>query len=208
MSKKILFIVSFFISFNLLFAANLLKNGEFDTGSMGYLSAKSGTYKLSRYTEDDGNKCAKIELIKIEQGENGKKTNITILTGDDPTKQGSLAKANTKYKFSLMLKGNQTRVSVRVDEVRTVAIPVWNTKRGRLKVDFTIPVKIEADQWNRVEGTFTTTEQAKRVCVGVQFWWDEKYGPMMYHEGDFVLIDKIVIEEDLEQKGQEDQTNP
>ncbi len=174
-------------------AANIFNDEEFDNKLSGKVGAVVGTYKMSKHTESDGNNCARLEIAKIEQSENGKKTNIAFFIGEDNSEPGFSVEPDTEYRFSLMLKGNQPKATVRIEETYDDSTSFWEITRKKVNVDFQVPIKIETDNWNKTEGTFKTSSQAKRAYLIVQFWWDEKYGPIMYKKGDYILIDKVVL---------------
>lgn len=193
MWRKILLITGFAV-ICLYCNANLLENGDFNLSPYGHVSARQGTYKLSvdKYGNDD--KCVRLEIMDYDRKADHKNTNVAFFIGNDKNRLGFPVEPGTCYKFSLILKGNQAKTIVRAEEIDSAGGSLWTDKRTRLKADFSIPVKVEPGKWNKVEGTFTTSSQAKRACLVVQFWWNEKYGPTMYKKGDYVLIDKAIVE--------------
>ena len=174
---------------------NLIKDSNFKSGRISsevFLNGKSDTVKYEVVKDSEAGNCARMELVKFSEGANGKKVGAALCFGGEPRKGGFPVKPNTIYKLSLKLKGT---AMVGFQAIECYSNFRWkNNKRLKL-VPKTIP-KLDKDEWISVEKTFMTTGKAKSAIVAVQFWWNEKYGPMSekYSIGDYVLISDLKVE--------------
>ena len=50
--------------------------------------------------------------------------------------------------------------------------------------------------WTLYKGTFKTGPNAKRAALGLQLWWNTKYGPQKFKVGDYILFDNVKVEEE------------
>jgi hypothetical protein len=175
---------------------NLIKDGDFKSGRLSgevFLNGKPDTVKYEVVKDAEAGNCARMELLKFNEGASGKSVGAALCFGGAPRQGGFPVKPNTTYKFSLKVKGT---AMIGFQAIECYGNFRWkNNKRLKL-IPKEIP-KLDKDKWISVEKTFTTTGKAKSAIVAVQFWWDEKYGPMSekYSIGDYVLISDLKVEE-------------
>ena len=149
--------------------------------------------KLSKFTEEDGNTCLKFELVKCGADKNGKKRVGTgILIGGDKKLQGFPCKPDTVYKFTVKVKGEAARAMFNVFEWDNLKDNNW---RSRRKFRASIHLIQPKAEWTEYSGTFKTGPKAKRAALGLQFWGDEARKDFQEKEGQYILVDHIVIEE-------------
>ena len=179
-----------------LAAQNLIVDSDCKRGTAsGEFTVSDNTVqgKLSKFTEEDGNTCLKFELVKCGTDKNGKKNVGTgILFGGNKKLPGFVCKPDTVYKFTVKVKGDAARAMFNVTEWNTLKGNNW---RDRRKFRASIHLINPKAEWTEYSGTFKTGPKAKRVALGLQFWGDEARKDFKEKEGQYILVDQIVIEE-------------
>lgn len=177
------------------FAENKFKNPEFDQAFNGECRIENtaenqATVKL--FTEDaTWNRCARFELLKILQTKNSQQhVAASMALGGDKKKLGFEVKPDTTYEFSIELKGTAHKMYLKANEF--TGSDIWKNRKA-IKIASNHPINLSMD-WQQYKGRFTTGPKAKRVILIIQMWWDTQYGPMRYQVGDYILIDKVVIQ--------------
>lgn len=178
------------------FAQNLIQNGDFTQVKHTGLYPECGTNggKASLFTEESTwNKCGKLEVDKIMKDKNGNETaNAYVWIGGDSSKGGGFAvKPNTVYRFSVEIKGNAADAGV--NAVEWIGNDLWKDMRSVKSTVGNIKVQKE---WTLYKGTFKTGPNAKRAALGLQLWWNTKYGPQKFKVGDYILFDNVKVEEE------------
>ena len=170
-------------------AGNLIKNSDGDAKNyrIEYRSTASSKHMtLSKFIEDlTWNNCIKL---KIDKFYGDKKVNGGVMCGGEKTIAGFPVKPNTVYKFSIEIKGTGSRCSVSALQWHG---PEYYKDRTRLKSNIG-GIKVQKE-WVKYTGTFKTSAKAKRAALYIQMWGNAKH--RYYKEGDYILIDKIKIEE-------------
>lgn len=176
----------------MLGAANLIKDADVNKTPMSpdfSICENPALGTLSVFEENaTWNRCLKLELKKYSTLRNGKKGyNVGVLLGGEAKKPGFPVKPSTTYRFAVDIKGTAPRVMFNYRE--------WGKKRYT-KRKTSIHVVRPQKEWTRYTGTFTTTADATRAALIIQFWGNNTH-PANFTEkiGDYVLIDKISIEE-------------
>lgn len=178
------------------FAQNLIQNGDFTQVKHTGLYPECGTNsgKASLFTEElTWNKCGKLEVDKIMKDKNGNETaNAYVWIGGDSSKGGGFAvKPDTVYRFSVEIKGNAAKAGV--NAVEWIGNDLWKDMRSVKSTVGNIKVQKE---WTLYKGTFKTGPNAKRAALGLQLWWNTKYGPQKFKVGDYILFDNVKVEEE------------
>jgi hypothetical protein len=149
---------------------------------------------LTQFTEDaTWNKCLKLELSEfyIDPQTHKKLVNLGVMLGGDSGGCGFPCKPDTTYKFSVEVKGSANRAMINFLEWDGLPTTWSNRKKARTSIHLIHPQK----DWTVYKGTFETSATASRAALEIQFWGDER-GSFEEKLGDYILIDKIMIEED------------
>lgn len=197
MMKK-LFSAAVLFSGITLCAGNLILDPEcdkFPSPEAGLMEgAKTG--KLSQFIEDrTWNRCLKMELLRYESNTPGKrKASLSMRLGGRGKVYGFPVKPDTVYNFSFEAKGNAHRVLSGFYE--------WqhdkdNSSRVRSKKANSVRVFSPRQEWTVYKGTFKTSSKAKRAALYLQFWGKESSRDLHEKPGDYILIDKIKVEESV-----------
>ncbi len=198
MIRKKLFIgmLGIFLPSCFLGAQNLLTDPECDNEKLApdvQMVESVGQGKISHMVEDSTwNRCVKLELVRYHENKDGKKSvNSGLLFGGDKAGQGVPCKPDTLYKFSMEVKGKAQRAMINFYEWDGLPTSYKNRKKARTSVFLIHPQK----EWTVYKGTFKTSPTAKRVAIGIQFWGDEARRDLPEKIGDYILVDKVSIEE-------------
>jgi hypothetical protein len=192
--KRLLSVVMALVAISAM--GNLIKDGNFKTGRLSneaFLKGKRSAIKYEVVKDTEAGNCVRMELVQFSKGANGKAVNSAFGFGGETRKGGFPVKPNTTYKFSLKVKGT---AMIGFQAIECYGNIRWKNNK-RLKLAPKNNPQLNKDKWISVEKIFSTTSKAKSAIVAVQFWWDEKYGPMTekYSLGDYVLISDIKVEE-------------
>ncbi len=189
---KVVFLAVFSLTAASVVADNLIKNSDMDEKNFRIEYRNTANPKhisIAPFTEDlTWNKCMRLRLEKFLISGGKRKVNGGILCGGEKTVAGFKVKPDTVYKFSLELKGNAPTAFISAVEWSG---PEYYKDRSSIKTSVGA-VKVMKD-WVKYSGTFKTTGKAKRAALHIQIWGNEKNMP--YKEGDFLLLDKLSIEE-------------
>ena len=180
-----------------LFADNLIKNSEVnDKLSDEFRRAGSGkTCAMSVATEDlTWNKCVKLLITSYYTTKTGlKKVSCGVIIGGEKGKAGFPVKPETTYKFSIELKGTAPAAGIRAFQWNGACEYYKDRKNLKTSVGH---LKLQKD-WTVYTGTFKTEKGAKRAALFIQLWDQSKKGKIATQEGDYLLIDKITVEEQV-----------
>lgn len=182
----------------ILFAANLIANGDFegpfDTGelrTMGdwVLGRDNGQGRWSQEVEDrTWNKCLKIELGEIT----GDRITYGVALGGDQETVGFSVKPETEYRLSFEARGDAPRFFNGVRQIGRKGV-----KDIRLKTS--MPNNAAQPEWTKYTGTFRTQAGAERATLEFYFWGTGRnlgHGKDFQEKsGQYVLIDNVVVEE-------------
>ncbi|MBO4511883.1 MAG: hypothetical protein J5746_03880 [Victivallales bacterium] len=190
-SSKVLFVLCL-LAF-CAFAQNLIKDADVNIKPLSQEFKPSedksqGTLEL--FTEDaTWNQCLKLELKKFGQSGDVYSSNFGVTIGGDAKTYGFPCKPGAKYNFSLEAKGTATQILLLYKE--------WDDKGKATKKNTSIHVFKPQKDWTVYKGIFTTAQNSKRAALVVQFWDARSKEPakMKNKLGDYVLIDKITVEE-------------
>ena len=178
----------------MLSGQNLVKEGDFTnvTKSLDGFAMTNGGIAVLFTEKDTGNKCVKLAISKIvKTPKNTELTAACLWIPCSRKKLGFAAKPDTRYRFSLDLKGSK---AMRVN----IAAQLWDKGKGlwQGKVGTAAPggVNVSTD-WKKCEGTFKTGPQTEKAALQIQLWFDTQYGPARFAVGDHVLIDNVLVEE-------------
>ncbi len=192
--KKILFFL--LIAFTVSFAQNLIKDPDVNLQPLSpefRISEDKVLGTVESFTENyTWNKCIKVELKKFRENKGFYSSNVGVTIGGDAKTIGFPCKPGTKYNFSLEAKGTATQILLLYSE--------WDDKGKRTKKNTNIHVFKPQEDWTVYKGHFTTAANSKRAALVVQFW-DARGKDLTKFKnkvGDYVLIDKISIEESTE----------
>lgn len=181
--------------------ANFIKNPDFDAEKLypevwfEYSTNSKKSFKYAKFSESPSwNSCLKFKLKQMPKQEGKRLLSGTIFIGFTRKTPGFKVKPNTTYRVAFSLKGTAKKFYLKAMEFYST---IRYKNRKKLIYKYKIPPVINADHWNRVEATFTTGPKAKFAALAFQYWWDEKYGPLekYFKVGDYVLIDKVSVEE-------------
>ena len=114
---------------------------------------------------------------------------VSLLLGGEGKKAGIPCKPDTTYSFSLEIKGTANRSMINFRE--------WDKNGKGKKLRTSIHEIHPQKEWTVYKGTFKTSPAAQRLALVVQFWGNESPKPTQLKEklGDYILLDKIKIEE-------------
>ncbi|MBO4490969.1 MAG: hypothetical protein J5944_06375 [Lentisphaeria bacterium] len=178
-------------------AQNLILDSECnldpDNGELA-VSEGADQCRFSRYTEEfTWNNCLKFELVNVSVDKEGKRhVGTGMRFGGTKELHGFPCKPDTTYRFSLEIRGTAPRAMLNVYE--------WtdgqsNSFEYRRKNQTSIHLIRPEKEWTVYTGTFRTGPDAKRAALGLQFWGDEAKKDFQEEIGQYVLADKIKIEE-------------
>ena len=173
-------------------ADNLIRNPECD-GDKWQSEFRMGEGKshagLTQFVEDSTwNRCLKLELKDYFTDKDGfKHVNAGVMLGGDAKKPGFPCKPDTVYEFKFELKGTAERAMVNFYQ--------WDAKGKAKKQRTNIHLIRPQKEWTVYKGKFRTSANAKRAALYIQFWGDEKRRDLREKPGQFILIDKISVQE-------------
>ena len=174
---------------------NLVKEGDFTkvARSLDGFAMTNGAGSAVLFTEKDtANKCVKLAISKVvKTAKNTELTAACLWIPCTRKNRGAAVKPDTRYRFSLELKGSK---AMRV----TVAAQTWDKGKGlwQGKAVSTVPGGFNVStEWKKYEGMFKTGPQTEKAALQIQLWFDTQYGPARFAVGDHVLIDNVVLEE-------------
>jgi len=176
---------------NMIVDSDCDKNPEAGESSIAE-GAQQG--KLTQFVEDaTWNRCLKFELTDFSTDKDGKRrVNTGLRIGGTKKLFGFPCKPETTYKFSLEIKGDAPRAMLDAYEWSDMESNSYrNRKKARTSVHLIMPRK----EWTVYSGTFKTSATAKRASLCVKFWGDEARKDLKEKVGQYVLIDKITVEE-------------
>ena len=147
------------------------------------------------FTEDGNwNKCAKLYVDKIAKNKDGFEF-VNCCAWIGRTREGGVkVKPDTKYRFSVELKGNASGASVG-GVTWDKGKGLWHQNKNKL-----MPV-VPTEEWKSFRGTFTTGPNVEYAAIQVSLWWNTQFGPMKFKLDDYVLIDNVILEEDTNTLG-------
>ena len=193
--KKLSLLTGILLTFCLT-GSNLILDPEcdkFPSPEVG-LSEGAKTGKLSQLIEDrTWNRCLKMELLKFSDNTPGnRKVSLAMRLGGRGKVWGFPVKPDTVYNFSFEAKGNAYRV--------LTGVYLWssendNSSRTRSKKASSIKLFKPQKDWTVYRGTFKTSSDTRRAALYLQFWGKESSRDLYEKPGDFILVDKIKVEE-------------
>ena len=171
-------------------ASNLLRNGDLEGQDYSEFSAVHSRNVKFSVVQENGNHCAKLEVIRAQGGYYNGALIIGGVAGSDG-QDGSKAfrvRPFTTYEFSFDVRGN---------------IPLFSTKlwvwpeegdgyyKGREQLDTTLNRIEVTEQWMRYTGEVTIYSMAHTAALRlVVYERAENYAP-----GSYVLVDNVVFRE-------------
>lgn len=194
---KTYFLPAFFFALS-LHAANLLPDPEFDKSIRNsMIDCVPNTFRITHFTEPrTWNKTMRLDFLKPEKKE-GKPDScaVCVLWGSD--KNGGVpVKPNTFYRYSLECKGKLPPGSSFVHIIEWSGDKKWEgCRRVPLNDGMAIDkFDVTPDEFIVKKGTFRTGPAAKRAALAVNVRGNAKDGNLP-SPGDYLLIDKILLEE-------------
>ena len=194
---KTYFLPAFFFALS-LHAANLLPDPEFDQSIRSCtIDCVPNTFRITHFTEPrTWNKTMCLNFLKPVKKE-GKpdSCSVCVLWGTD--KNGGVpVKPNTDYRYSLECKGKLPPGSSFVHIIEWSGDKKWE---GRRRVPLNDGMAIDKfditpDEFIVKKGTFRTGPAAMRAALAVNVRGNAKDGNLP-SPGDYLLIDKILLEE-------------
>lgn len=194
---KTYFLPAFFFALS-LHAANLLPDPEFDQSIRSCtIDCVPNTFRITHFTEPrTWNKTMRLNFLKPVKKE-GKpdSCSVCVLWGTD--KNGGVpVKPNTDYRYSLECKGKLPPGSSFVHIIEWSGDKKWE---GRRRVPLNDGMAIDKfdvtpDEFIVKKGTFRTGPAAMRAALAVNVRGNAKDGNLP-SPGDYLLIDKILLEE-------------
>lgn len=194
---KTYFLPAFFFALS-LHAANLLPDPEFDQSIRSCtIDCAPNTFRITHFTEPrTWNKTMRLNFLKPVKKE-GKpdSCSVCVLWGTD--KNGGVpVKPNTDYCYSLECKGKLPPGSSFVHIIEWSGDKKWE---GRRRVPLNDGMAIDKfdvtpDEFIVKKGTFRTGPAATRAALAVNVRGNAKDGNLP-SPGDYLLIDKILLEE-------------
>ena len=174
---------------------NLIKDGDCNADPMSEEFGQGGAAdqaKLSIFTEDlTWNRCLKFELTGFGKDKEGKHfVNTFVRLGGARGSFGFPCKPDTAYRFSVEIKGDAPRAMFNFQQWDDPKSN-WKSSIKRTSIHLFLPQK----EWTRYEGTFRTGPEAKRAALCIYFWGREASNDMPEKIGQYILIDKISVEE-------------
>ncbi|MBR2358397.1 MAG: hypothetical protein IKA65_10290, partial [Lentisphaeria bacterium] len=181
-----------------LTGANLLPDPEFDKSvRSARCDMLPGTFKITNITEDrTWNKACRIEYIKpYKKGNEPESCFLSILWSAEKN-GGVKVKPNTRYRFSMSVKGNVPQKSCFVQVIEWNGDGFWD---GRRRLDIInsgniIKFTAQVDTEQFIKGEFRTGSNAKRATFGLNIRGTAR-DKNMPEVGNYLLVDKISIEE-------------
>lgn len=192
------YLLFFALSVLQLHAANLLPDPEFDQSIRSCtIDCVPNTFRITHFTEPrTWNKTMRLNFLKPVKKE-GKpdSCSVCVLWGTD--KNGGVpVKPNTDYCYSLECKGKLPPGSSFVHIIEWSGDKKWE---GRRRVPLNDGMAIDKfdvtpDEFIVKKGTFRTGPAATRAALAVNVRGNAKDGNLP-SPGDYLLIDKILLEE-------------
>lgn len=181
-------------------AANLVKNGDFSGDEKAFRAVtKTNGGKVSLFREEyTWNGCGKLEIVKSDKDEKtGWVTHAAcVWIGVENDCRGFAVKPNTKYRFSLEVRGEAISAGISGIEW-TENADIWHGKTLKTTVGRIKPQK----EWTRYQGTFKTGPNAAAAALQLQMWSSTRYTMEQLKIGDAVYFDNVSIEESEEDLG-------
>ena len=131
---KKLSVLLLLLTAQLIFAGNLLKNSQFDNTDLYcdmLFKAARGKFKVEHFIEDrTWNKACRIEYIKpYKKGNDPESCFLSILWSAEKN-GGVKVKPNTRYRFSMSVKGNVPQKSCFVQVIEWNGDGFWTAAAG------------------------------------------------------------------------------
>ena len=143
------------------------------------------TIKFSHFTETDGNRCLKMEIVDFTTVKDSKERliNGSVWLGNFKTAP------NQVYDYEIFLKGTADHVYLSCLE--------WDGPRRYSDLKIIKPFSYRkiplSGEWKSYKGHFQAGPRAEKVAIAVNLYEDERYHKKVYQKGDYVLIDKVKI---------------
>lgn len=194
---KTYFLPAFFFALS-LHAANLLPDPEFDQSIRSCtIDCVPNTFRITHFTEPrTWNKTMRLNfLTPVKKEGKPDSCSVCVLWGTD--KNGGVpVKPNTDYRYSLECKGKLPPGSSFVHIIEWSGDKKWE---GRRRVPLNDGMAIDKfdvtpDEFIVKKGTFRTGPAAMRAALAVNVRGNAKDGNLP-SPGDYLLIDKILLEE-------------
>ena len=173
-------------------AENLVPGGDFTEakkGKIGWCRREMGAFSLFN-EEYTWNNCGKLEIRETYTNGNALVRSAVVTIGQDGKFNGFAVKPNTRYDFSVDLRGGVKSATIRA--ISWNGDNYWKDRRT-LKVSPNGSAPLE-DAWRTYKGSFLTPPDAKRAALQVSIWSGSKGGGKLYEAGDFVLVDNVKVE--------------
>lgn len=180
-------------AFSVTAAPNLVLNSSIDKETLApefAIVEDPGSCKLTRFVEKNGNPVLKFELTKVRAKDNRRMVNVSFRIGGDKQGDGFPCKPDTVYNISFSMEGTINRCMGCFFEWDGLPTSWKNRKKIRIQQ---IHLMHPKDGWVTYKASFKTGPNAKRVAPGLCFWADAP--SIQEKEGDYILVDNIVIEE-------------
>ena len=186
----------FLLALSQVFGQNLIQDSDCESDPLTEEFGLSGAPDQSRllpFTEDlTWNKCLKFELLKYQTDKNGKRfVNTFVRIGGTRRIFGFPCKPETTYRFSVEIRGDAPRAIFNFCQWTDSADNWRGYTMKRTGIHTFTPQK----EWTRYQGTFRTGPDAKRAALAIGFWGSEAANDMPDRVGQYILIDRIRIEE-------------
>jgi hypothetical protein len=180
----------------LSFAANLLKNGDLEGADANEFTAIwKHTFTCYVIEEEDGNRCAKFEVIALEDAGESQRLNGSLLIGGakgwygDVGKDALRLRPNTTYEFGFDVKGT-------IKYFNHATFDVWLKDGSRKNIKTSVNKRVQLTQdWERCEGEFTTDDTIQTAVLKLNVYTDEPKDNPIHKVGDYMLVDNVVIKE-------------
>ena len=194
-----LLLLFIFVATSISCASNLLKNGDLEEEDTSeFMSIYGHTFKWSVFVEDDGNRCAKFEVVALELIGDSKCLNGSLLVGGvkgyygENGKDALRLKPNTTYEFGFDVKGTITHIN-------PISIIVWSEDGTQKTIKSNITEKIPLTQgWVRHEGEVTTDSTTYTAALKLNAFTMEPKDNPIHKPGDYMLADNFIIREKKE----------
>lgn len=181
-----------------LLGSNLVPDPEFDNSlKSARVDMHPGNFKITRITEDrTWNKACRIEYVKpYKKAGQPDRCFLTIMWSAE--KDGGVkVKPNTRYRFSMAVKGTVPQKSCYVQVIEWTADGFWKGRRrlGIANSGNLIKFTAQIDTYQTIRGEFRTGSGARRASFGLTIRGTDK-DKNMPNIGDYLIVDKISIEE-------------
>jgi hypothetical protein len=174
-------------------AENLFPAGDFTSAKkdLSGLAVSNGGRTSLFQEEYTWNNCGKLEIVRAYTNATDKSVvfSANAWIGGDGTKAGLPVEPDSRYDFSLEVRGEVPKATI---NVQVWGDDMWGKDSRIVKADIQhIAVQ---KTWTLYKGSFVAPKGAKRAAVSLLLWASTRYPPVRLKVGDCVYFDNVKFE--------------